>query len=420
LGKVTSREGSNPPYLEVRQNVASSTNYTLTYLAGANGAISGTSPQTVSEGGSGSAVRAVPDSGYHLVDWSDSSTANPRTDTHVYGDLTVTANFAEDTAVVSLARYDFNGGSMSSIDTDANSTASPITPTIKQDATIATNSAALGTGNNLVTDGDPIMEFSVTAAADHKLNLTSLTYDWLARASSAETHTTRVFSSLDGYVSEIASASLSPSTENDPKMATMVVDLSGAQFQGVSNVTFKVYHDISSSAQRDYGAILSSKSHGDFLGLEGLSAGTYQDVVLQGESVASLSPYDSWAATNSLTGADAAMDADPDGDGLNNLGEYALGGNPTNAAETGYSPDCQVLEISSSNYFEYVYAKRNDASERGLTYSLETSTNLVSNVWTNGSSTVVGTGPLDAEFDTVTNHVLVSDDEMFIRLNIQQ
>ena len=68
--------------------------YTLTYTAGANGTITGTSPQTVNHGASGTAVTAVPSTGYHFVNWSDASTANPRTDTNVTGDISVTANFA--------------------------------------------------------------------------------------------------------------------------------------------------------------------------------------------------------------------------------------------------------------------------------------------------------------------------------------
>ena len=39
-------------------------------------------------------VTAVPDEGYHFVQWSDGSTANPRTDTGVTGDIAVTASFA--------------------------------------------------------------------------------------------------------------------------------------------------------------------------------------------------------------------------------------------------------------------------------------------------------------------------------------
>ena len=68
--------------------------YTLTYTAGANGSITGTTPQTVNYGADGAAVMAVADAGYHFVNWSDASTDNPRTDANVMADITVTANFA--------------------------------------------------------------------------------------------------------------------------------------------------------------------------------------------------------------------------------------------------------------------------------------------------------------------------------------
>ena len=77
----------------VQANFAINT-YTLTYTAGANGTINGTSPQTVNCGASGSAVTAVPNACYHFVNWSDASTQNPRTDTNVQANITVTANFA--------------------------------------------------------------------------------------------------------------------------------------------------------------------------------------------------------------------------------------------------------------------------------------------------------------------------------------
>ena len=68
--------------------------YTLTYTAGANGSISGTSPQTVPHGGSGTAVTAVPDAGYHFVSWSDGGLTASRTETNVTADLSVSASFA--------------------------------------------------------------------------------------------------------------------------------------------------------------------------------------------------------------------------------------------------------------------------------------------------------------------------------------
>ncbi|MGH7742670.1 MAG: InlB B-repeat-containing protein, partial [Candidatus Eiseniibacteriota bacterium] len=77
--------------------VGESHTVTLTYTAGSGGTISGTSPQTVIFGGDGTEVTAVPNSGYHFVDWSDAVATAARTDMHVTADVNVTANFAIDT-----------------------------------------------------------------------------------------------------------------------------------------------------------------------------------------------------------------------------------------------------------------------------------------------------------------------------------
>ena len=85
----------------VRTNFEINT-YTLTYAAGANGTITtGTTPQTVNHGASGTAVTAAPNVGYHFTDWSDGSTSNPRQDTDVTSNMAVSANFAIDTHVLS-------------------------------------------------------------------------------------------------------------------------------------------------------------------------------------------------------------------------------------------------------------------------------------------------------------------------------
>jgi len=73
--------------------------YTLTYAAGSHGAITGTTPQTVFDGGDGTEVVAVPDTGYTFVGWSDYVLTAARTDLDVTADITVVANFAADTAV---------------------------------------------------------------------------------------------------------------------------------------------------------------------------------------------------------------------------------------------------------------------------------------------------------------------------------
>ena len=77
--------------------------FTLKYAAGANGSLTGTALQTVDYGEDGTAVTAVPNSGYHFVKWSDDSTANPRTDTNVMADVDVTASFALDTFTLKYA-----------------------------------------------------------------------------------------------------------------------------------------------------------------------------------------------------------------------------------------------------------------------------------------------------------------------------
>lgn len=76
---------------------ASEATYTLKYVAGPNGKVDGQAEvsQQVPSGASGSAVEAQPAAGHFFVQWSDGSTANPRTDAHVVADLEVTAQFAQ-------------------------------------------------------------------------------------------------------------------------------------------------------------------------------------------------------------------------------------------------------------------------------------------------------------------------------------
>ncbi|HMN44409.1 MAG TPA: InlB B-repeat-containing protein, partial [Povalibacter sp.] len=71
--------------------------YSLTYTAGANGSVTGTTPQSVNHGASGASVTAVPAAGYHFVSWSDGVTTATRTDTNVTSALAVSASFAINT-----------------------------------------------------------------------------------------------------------------------------------------------------------------------------------------------------------------------------------------------------------------------------------------------------------------------------------
>jgi uncharacterized repeat protein (TIGR02543 family) len=68
--------------------------YTLNYVAGSNGTLTGTLSQTVNHGANGTTITANPASSYHFVNWSDGSRQNPRQDNSVTGNLNVTANFS--------------------------------------------------------------------------------------------------------------------------------------------------------------------------------------------------------------------------------------------------------------------------------------------------------------------------------------
>ncbi|GEM_PF-980130 len=77
--------------------------YTLTYTAGENGTIEGSTVQNVEDGAVGTSITAIPAEGYHFVDWSDGRTDNPRTDTDTSGNVSVTANFAINTYALTYA-----------------------------------------------------------------------------------------------------------------------------------------------------------------------------------------------------------------------------------------------------------------------------------------------------------------------------
>jgi hypothetical protein len=74
----------------------------LSYVAGAGGQILGESRQALFSGMNGTSVIAAPRAGYTFSGWNDGSTWNPRTDTNVVANNTVTALFAPTTDTGSI------------------------------------------------------------------------------------------------------------------------------------------------------------------------------------------------------------------------------------------------------------------------------------------------------------------------------
>jgi len=128
--------------------------------------------------------------------------------------------------------------------------------------------------------------------------------------------------------------------------------------------------------------------------------------------------YQAWSFGHGLTGGDAGLEANPDGDVLNNLAEYALGGVPTNGTiAAGILPTVGAL---NGSVFEYIYRRRTNHVELGLSYWVERNTNLVSGTWTTNDISFRGTAPAETGFETVTNEILTrTESEQYIRLKIQ-
>ncbi len=157
---VTAADGSTQNYV-VTVAVAAANSYTLTYTAGSNGSITGVSSQTVNSGASGTAVTAVPATGYHFVNWSDSSTANPRTDTNVTQNISVTANFvASAQGTLQIMEGAANGGSATFT---YKVLPTPTTLSITVPGGSNSTTTSLSPGNYSVTQ-DPLSNWSLTRA----------------------------------------------------------------------------------------------------------------------------------------------------------------------------------------------------------------------------------------------------------------
>jgi hypothetical protein len=86
--------------------------YNLNYSAGLNGSLIGDLNQTVEYGNNATEVEALPDTGYHFIQWSDGSQENPRSDSDVKENLDLEASFDIGTYTVSYGVQDDIGGEL--------------------------------------------------------------------------------------------------------------------------------------------------------------------------------------------------------------------------------------------------------------------------------------------------------------------
>jgi uncharacterized sulfatase len=127
--------------------------------------------------------------------------------------------------------------------------------------------------------------------------------------------------------------------------------------------------------------------------------------------------YGNWVFSEGFSGAHRRMNADPDGDGVCNLVEYALGGDP---ARYGIVEIPRFVKASSADVhgLDYVYRRRRDAAARRLFYRVEVCTNLQAAVWTTNGCEETGSSALDDSFESVTNRIEPGASR-FLRLKIE-
>ncbi len=128
--------------------------------------------------------------------------------------------------------------------------------------------------------------------------------------------------------------------------------------------------------------------------------------------------YEGWVDSYNLTGTDAERGTDYELDGMDNLLEFSLGGNPTNDDAAAILPTSEF----TTGTIEYVYNRRSDAVHHGLVYGLVLNTNgLVVGPWDPvGTDYETTNVVIDAEFESVTNTIPVSGEQGFVNLEVTE
>lgn len=153
-----------------------------------------------------------------------------------------------------------------------------------------------------------------------------------------------------------------------------------------------------------------------------LDAATFQaerEALVAQWGSATADPYPFWAESYGLTNAVlSAYTNDVESDGLNNLLEYALGGNPTNNDAAALLPVYTIAADGGTNWFYHVHKER--SGDDTLVYRLIDTVDLVNGpVNTNGYAFQT-VGPPVGDYVTVTNSYSTSNDTLFVELKVEK
>ena len=136
-------------------------------------------------------------------------------------------------------------------------------------------------------------------------------------------------------------------------------------------------------------------------------------------SVAVLPPgYASWAGHFSLVGGPGD---DDDGDSVQNLMEYAVGGDPSDAGDPGFSPVTGTSNDAGTKWFTYTFPKRSDP-KGGIACNATISETLMPGSWTSTGVELIGTvtDGFAPGIDAVTVCTAITGkSRLFIRLEVE-
>jgi hypothetical protein len=182
------------------------------------------------------------------------------------------------------------------------------------------------------------------------------------------------------------------STTAGTPSAAQTVSVSGSNLTGNITITPPAGYQVSSDGITFSSSVSLTPVSGSVAAtsisvrLSGASAGSFSGDVSFASTGATTqtravtgtvtSAYDAWAASYSLTGANALPTADPDNDGLNNNNEYAFGTNP-NVANAAL-----MTATTTSGNMTVSWIERNS----GLAYAVQSTTNLVTTAFANDGS----------------------------------
>jgi autotransporter-associated beta strand protein len=162
-----------------------------------------------------------------------------------------------------------------------------------------------------------------------------------------------------------------------------VFDLSGAAT--ATNATWTI---VANTLTNSYGPNFSVRDFNGVIGgnwtntTNGVSYVFSQPTGILSVQAAELDNYANWLTNYpSLTGTNALLGADPDGDGFNNGTEFAFDGNPT----IGSPAFLTATKVGTNAIFNYV-ARKNPPG--GVTYQVQSTTNLAVGLWASNAVTV--------------------------------